>query len=325
MKLPQKFAAILAAIATTLTVSSPVQAIDEVNVAFFLEWATPNMIAKVEKAYDEAMGVQVNWINFDSGATITEAMLAGEIDIAFSQGLSPFIVAVNANVPITAVGVAVLFPAHPCFTRSGLGITTDNASELIGKTVALPRATMSDYSFRLQMQALDIDINQINIVDQVPATAVESLVNGSVDAACVYGGESVDKASQAGDLLMTASEMQKLGIISFDIVSVTDAFAKTHPELVRAFMDVTNKANSEFEAKATEIEKIARESGMDEKTTAQQMKNSQYPTNQQQLADYFKDGGLASQAFTVVGEAFATDEYPALQDYSSVIDISFLK
>ncbi|MEK9934814.1 MAG: hypothetical protein VW619_00145, partial [Rhodobiaceae bacterium] len=33
------------------------QAADSVNVAFFLEWATPNQIAKVEKTYDEAMGV----------------------------------------------------------------------------------------------------------------------------------------------------------------------------------------------------------------------------------------------------------------------------
>ena len=29
----------------------PVQAAEKVNVAFFLEWATPNEIAKVDKAY----------------------------------------------------------------------------------------------------------------------------------------------------------------------------------------------------------------------------------------------------------------------------------
>ena len=34
---------------TTATVS---HAADSVNVAFFLEWATPNQIAKVEKAED---------------------------------------------------------------------------------------------------------------------------------------------------------------------------------------------------------------------------------------------------------------------------------
>ena len=51
----------------------------------FLEWATPNQIAKVDKTYDEAMGVDVNWTDFSTGVQMTEAMLAGDIDIAYSQ------------------------------------------------------------------------------------------------------------------------------------------------------------------------------------------------------------------------------------------------
>jgi taurine transport system substrate-binding protein len=52
---------VLAGMATTA------QAADSVNVAFFLEWATPNQIAKVDKVYDEAMGVDVNWTDFSTG------------------------------------------------------------------------------------------------------------------------------------------------------------------------------------------------------------------------------------------------------------------
>ncbi|MEK9962345.1 MAG: hypothetical protein VXB94_12345, partial [Rhodobiaceae bacterium] len=54
------------------------QAADSVNGAFFLEWATPNQIAKVDKAYDDAMGVDVNWTIFLTGVQMTEAMLAGD-------------------------------------------------------------------------------------------------------------------------------------------------------------------------------------------------------------------------------------------------------
>jgi taurine transport system substrate-binding protein len=67
--------------------ASLAHAADSVNVAFFLEWATPNQIAKVDKAYDDAMGVDVKWTNFSTGVQMTEAMLAGDIDIAYSQGL----------------------------------------------------------------------------------------------------------------------------------------------------------------------------------------------------------------------------------------------
>ncbi len=78
-----------------VAMASAVQAADSVNVAFFLEWATPNQIAKVDKVYDEAMGVDVNWTDFSTGVAMTEAMLAGDIDIAYSQGLAPFVTAIS--------------------------------------------------------------------------------------------------------------------------------------------------------------------------------------------------------------------------------------
>ncbi len=325
MKLPQKFAGLFAATATAFAVSAPVQAADEVNVAFFLEWATPNMIAKVEKAYDDAMGVKVNWINFEAGTQMTEAMLAGDIDISYSQGLAPFITGVNANAPIKTVGIAVGYPANPCIVKSGSGITMDNASELEGKTVAVPLATMADYSFRMQMRALDVDLSTLTIVDQVPADAVVSLTDGSVDVACLFGGDSIKNALEAGDKLMSDADMQKAGIISFDVVSVTDAFAKENPDLVKAFMEVTDEANAAFAADQSKLDMIAAESGMDKETTMNQMADFVLPSNAEQLSEYFSEGGLAAQAIAVVGGAFATDENPALEDYSKVIDTSFLK
>ena len=81
--------------AALLASATAAQAADSVNVAFFLEWATPNQIAKVDKAYDAAMGVDVNWTDFSTGVGMTEAMLAGDIDIAYSQGLAPFVTAIQ--------------------------------------------------------------------------------------------------------------------------------------------------------------------------------------------------------------------------------------
>lgn len=325
MKLSHKFASFLTASATAFAISTPAQAAEEVNVAFFLEWATPNMIAKVEKAYDDAMGVKVNWTNFDAGTQMTEAMLAGDIDISYSQGLAPFINGVNANAPIKTIGIAVGYPANPCIVKSGSGISMDNASELEGKSVAVPLATMADYSFRMQMRALDVDLDSLTIIDQVPADAVVSLTDGAVDVACLFGGDSIKKALEAGEKLMSDDEMQKAGIISFDVVSVTDSFAKANPELVRAFMEVTNEANIAYAADQSKIDLIAQESGMDLETTQNQIADMVMPTNEEQLNEYFNEGGLAAQAITVVGGAFATEENPALEDYSKVIDTSFLK
>jgi len=80
-------------VAFTLSMSAAFSAANEVRIAFFLEWATPNQEAKVKKVFDDALGVPVKWTNFATGGEMTEAMLSGDIDISYSQGLTPFVVA----------------------------------------------------------------------------------------------------------------------------------------------------------------------------------------------------------------------------------------
>jgi taurine transport system substrate-binding protein len=317
---------IKAVTAAALTVAgATVQAADEVNVAYFLEWATPNQVAKVLKSYDAEMGVPVNWTNFDAGTQMTEAMLAGDIDISFSQGLAPFINAVNANAPIKLVAIAVQDPANACVVRTGEGIDSSNASELEGKSVAVPLATMADYSFRMMMRALEVDVSEITVIDQVPADAAVSLADGAVAMACGFGGNAMAKMYEAGEALMSPEQKDAAGIISFDVVSVTEKFMQENPDLLRAFLEVTDDANVNFGGTEDEMLVISKDAGMSVEDSRAQMATMSFPSAAVQLETYFNENGLASAAIAIVGNAFATAENPALEDYSVAIDTSFLK
>ncbi len=323
MKSMKKIASCAVAAAVASTMASTAMA--DVNVAFFLEWATPNQQAKVENAYDDALGETVNWTNFDAGTQMTEAMLAGDIDISYSQGLAPFINAVNANAPIKLVSIAVQYPANDCVVRTGEGIDKTNASELEGKSVAVPLATMADYSFRMMMRALDVDVSKVNVVDQAPADGAVSLADGAVSMACGFGADSMAKMYEAGDVLMSPEDKEAAGIISFDVVSVTEKFAQENPEAVRTFLQVTHDSNAQFAAGNSDIDAIANDAGLSVEATNAQMATFIFPTAEQQLNEYFNDGGMAAVAIGVVGNAFATAESPALDDYSVAIDTSFLQ
>ena len=311
--------------AAAVLMSASVHAADQVNVAFFLEWATPNQEAKVTKAYDDAFGVPVNWTNFDTGTAMTEAMLAGDIDISYSQGLAPFINAVNANAPIKLVAIAVQYPANDCVVRTGEGIDKTNANELEGKAVAVPLATMADYSFRMMMRALDVDVSKVNVIDQAPADGAVSLVDGAVSMACGFGAESMSKMYEAGTPLMSPQDKIDTGIISFDVVSVTEKFTQENPEIVRTFLEVTHQSNASFVAGNSDIGIIAKDAGMSEEGAVAQMAEFIFPTAEEQLNNYFNESGMASVAIGVVGGAFATEDRPALDDYNAVIDTSFLQ
>ncbi len=301
----------VAAAAVAATMASATLA--DVNVAFFLEWATPNQIAKVEKAYDNALGEKMNWVNFDAGTEMTEAMLAGDIDISYSQGLAPFVTGVKAKAPIKTVAIAVVYPPNPCVVRDGSGISKDNANELEGKTVAVPLNTMADYSFQQQMKNLGVNISKIKVVDQVPADGAVSLVDGSVVMVCLFGGNSIEKAKEAGKVLMTDAETKAAGFGAFDVISVTEKFAQENPELLRTFLEVTHEANAAFAKDQSKINVIAKDAGMTVDGARGQMADFIFPTPEEQLKNFFNADGQATAAFKSLGAPL------------SALDASFLK
>ena len=322
----RKFLASTVAGVAAFGVAQVAQATDSVNVAFFLEWATPNQIAKVDEVYDDALGVPVNWTNFSTGVAMTEAMLAGDIDIAYSQGLAPFVTAIQQGAPIKMVGVAVVYEANDCFVRNDLGISSANASELEGKTVAVPLNTMADFAFRKQMAALNVDISTMSIVDQAPADGAVSLADKSVAMACIFGGASASAAGEVGTPIMSSQQKSDAGIGSFDVISVTEKFATENPDLVRSFLEVTDEANADWRATDAQIRKVANDAGMDVRTTTEQMAGFVFPRSSEQLRDYFGRSGIAVQAAESLGAVFEdsnSSNYAGSLDV--VIDGSFLR
>lgn len=298
-------------------------AADKVNVAFFLEWATPNMLAKVDKSYDKAMGVDVNWVDFSTGTAMTEAMLAGDIDIAYSQGLAPFVTAIQQGAPLKMVGIAVVYEANDCFVKNGLGIDSSNASELEGKTVAVPLNTMADFAFRKYMAHYNVDISTMKIVDQAPPDGAKSLADGAVDMACIFGGDSSKAAGEVGKPIMSSQAKVDAGIGSFDVVSVTEKFATENPELVKSFMEATDEVNASYKGTEAQLKIISQASGMDMETTKNQVAGFIIPSNADQMKQYFGDKGIAADAAASLGLVFsdATDK-AAL---AKTIDGSFLQ
>ena len=128
----------LAAAALVLSAGAA-QAQDKVTVAYFLEWPTANQVAQLDETYEQEMGVEVDWRAFGNGNEMTQAMASGDVQIAYSQGLVPFVVAVSSGLPLKLVGIAVSYAeADNCIVRDDAGITQENAAELEGKKVATP-------------------------------------------------------------------------------------------------------------------------------------------------------------------------------------------
>ena len=312
-------------VALNLSVSVANAAANEVRVAFFLEWATPNQEAKVKKTFDKALGVPVKWTDFKTGGEMTEAMLSGDIDISFSQGLTPFVNAVNAKAPIKLVDIAVIYGMGGTTCVAAKGIDKGNASsKLDGQKVAVPLGTMADYVFKETMRVVGADISKMKVVDMNPEDGSAAFVNGDVAMACLFGGKSIKAAKEKGASLLTVKEAQDAGIAGIDITSVTNKFLKENPGMVRTFVEVTHEANARYNDGKADMNVIAKDAAMDLAGTKKQMGGFEFPNAGTMKSKYMNKGGILMTYLEVMGGMFATSENPALKDYSKVVDTSYL-
>ncbi|MFS8184193.1 ABC transporter substrate-binding protein [Pseudovibrio denitrificans] len=306
---------------------STAHALDKITVAYFLEWPTANQAAQIDKTYDEALGLEVEWRAFGNGNEMVQAMVSGDVQIAYSNGFVPFVVGVSSGAPIKLVGVAVTYAENDlCIVRNDSGITKANAKELEGKKVATPIGNVTHYKLIRTLDHLGVDINKVNLVQMNPADAAVAVVRGDVVMGCAFGG-ALDRMKTVGTPLMTGAEQEAVGINTFDVVNVTNDFAAEHPDLVKKFMEVTNQANTTYNSNPDAVyDKIARAAGMDLEPAKKMIANFGFPTSEEQLQENWLGGGIQAAAkgvADVMVSAGGLDE--ALDDYSQFVDASYLK
>ncbi|MEL6750630.1 MAG: ABC transporter substrate-binding protein [Pseudomonadota bacterium] len=265
---------------------------ETLTVAYFLEWPMPFQYAKVNGLYEDALGVDIAWRAFDTGTAMTAAMASGDVQIAISQGVPPFVVAVSAGQDLQAVDVAVSYSDNDnCVVQSALEISADNAKELEGKRVAVPVGTAAHYGFLKQMAHFGIDTSTMSIIDMAPPDSAAAFAQGSLDMACGWGG-SLRKMKEFGNTLLTGVEKEALGIRVFDVTSVSASFAAENPDMLAQFLKITAEMNARYRDDAEDmLPVIARDAGMDRDAARETLRGFRFLTPQQQLSEDWLGGG----------------------------------
>ena len=94
---------------------------ESITVAYFLEWPMPFEYAKQMGTYEKEMGVDINWVSFESGVKMSAAMASGDVQLSVSQGVPPFVVATSAGQDLQILDVAVSYADNDnCVVRSEL-------------------------------------------------------------------------------------------------------------------------------------------------------------------------------------------------------------
>ncbi len=284
---------LLGAVAGMAVMAGTAQA-QEITVGYFLEWPMPFQYAKAEGMYEEAMGVDINWVSFDTGTAMSAAMASGDVHLSVSQGVPPFVVAVSAGQDLQILDVAVSYADNDnCVVAEALEIDKDSAGELAGKKVAVPLGTAAHYGFLKQMNHFGVDISSMEVVDMAPPDGAAAIAQGSVDMACGWGG-SLRRMKEHGNVLLTGAEKEDLGILVFDVTSGPAGWVAENSDIVSQFLAVTAEANAMWADEANHekmLPVIAKDAGMDEDATMATISTFVFPTVEDQLTEKWLGGG----------------------------------
>lgn len=300
---------------------------NEITVAYFLEWPLPFEAAKVDGTLERELGVKVNWRSFDTGVAMSAATAAGDVQFLISQGVPPFVTATSAGQDLKAIDIAVSYSDNDnCVARTDLEITKDNAAtELVGKKVGVPIGTAAHYGFLKQLWHFGLKADQLQVVDLAPPDGAAAIAQGNIDVFCGWGG-SLARAKEYGNILLTGAEKEELGIRIFDVISAPGAFAAENPDLVAKFLKVVNDQNAAYAAAPDGfIPVLAKDSGLDEATTKDQLAGFTLPTVEEKLSAKWLAGGLQSYLKEVADFFVSTGNIPAALDtYEGAVDSSYL-
>jgi len=282
------------AVAATAMIAGAQASAEEITVGYFLEWPMPFQFAKETGKYEEAMGITINWVSFDTGTAMSAAMASGDVQMSVSQGVPPFVVATSAGQDLQIVDVAVSYSDNDnCVVSAALEIDKDSASELAGKKVAVPLGTAAHYGFLKQMDHFGVALDSLTVVDMAPAEGQAALAQGSVDMACGWGG-ALRRMKDSGNVLLTGAEKEELGILVFDVTSAPSSFVAENSDVVAQFLAVTAEANAMWADEANHAEMlpvIAKDAGMSEEDTMATISTFIFPGVDEQLSDKWLGGG----------------------------------
>jgi len=199
----------------------------------------PSIVARQKGFIDEAfspLGIKVEYPEITSGAQQTQAIAAGEIDIASVLGGTSAILAKANGVDLKIVAAYARSPkAYYLMTRAE---GPKALADLKGKKIAGPKGTVLNQLLVAALASQGLTLKDVEYINMDLPAARAALVSGQVDVATLAGANAV-AVEKAGGKILTSGE----GLINpTTVIAVRTAFLDQYPELVAAYLGAQKKA-----------------------------------------------------------------------------------
>ena len=214
---------------------------DKLMVAYYPGWPCSYQVGEAKGWFEQELGMKVDFRDFDSPDQIAMAVVSGDIDIAYSLGIIPFISGLTQGTDMKLIGIAVSYAANDnCVAKDGSGIISPR--DLKGKKIGVPFSSVSHYKLLKTLEIFGRSKSDVDLYDMSPQDATAAFMRGDLDCGCGWEPAVSNMLKADGHLIVSAEDQERWGIKIFDIICANKDFAKKHPELITKFLEVTDKS-----------------------------------------------------------------------------------
>lgn len=195
----------------------------------------PSILQKTDDLFGKEFAednIAINFFELTSGPDQTNAMAAGEIDIAHGVGGVSAIMAAANGVDLKILNSYSRSPKGYMLLTNNPEIKT--VEDLIGKTISGPKGTILHQVLIAALKEAGHSIDEVNFVSLGIPEGLAALEEGSVDATLAAGPTALN-AINNGSTVITTGEGLVSGIV---VTAVTTKFAEANPDVVERFLKV---------------------------------------------------------------------------------------
>jgi sulfonate transport system substrate-binding protein len=238
------------------------------------------------------LGVAVQWVEFNSGPPLMEALNAGSIDFGYGGDMPPIFAAAAgvdfvfvASQPVSGRNEGLMLPA-------GSGV--QSVEDLRGKSVAVTKGSSAHNFLVRVLEAHGMSPSDVRLSFLQPADAAAAFNGGRIDAWAIWDPYFALAQRQPGARLLTDAA----GVApSNNFFFARRAYAQAHPALMAALVDEINAAARWAAANPAELAAVMTEvTGVDAAAEAVASARGSYSAafltppviaEEQQIADRF--------------------------------------
>lgn len=295
--------------------------------------AIPNgdLIVKQQGSLEKAVGVPVEWQQFDSGADVNRAIAAGSVDIGLA-GSSPVSNGIASGLPYKVAWIYdIIGDAEQLAVKTSAG--ANDVAGLKGKKVAAPFGSTTHYALLTSLRDAGLDpAKDLDVLDLAPDDIVAAWQRGDIDAAYVWNPSLAKIKEDGGKVLVSSAELAKQGTLTGDLAIVSTEFADKYPDIVTAWIKEEDRAVKLYKddpEKAAAL--VGKELNLSAKEALEQMKGLIWLDASEQVAPEYlgapgQPGELAKQLTTTAKFLKAQkliDREPSPDEFNEAVDPQF--